>query len=56
MRPVRIVIDYRPALRSRTGVGEHIHQVARELARTGGDEITLVSSSWKDRLPANISA
>jgi len=53
---VRIVIDYRPALRSRTGVGEHIHQVARELARSGGDEITLVSSSWKDRLPANISA
>jgi len=53
---VRIVIDYRPALRTRTGVGEHIHQVARELARSGGDEITLVSSSWKDRLPANISA
>ncbi len=53
---MRIVIDYRPALRTRTGVGEHIHQVARELARTGGDEITLVSSSWKDRLPANISA
>ena len=24
---VRIVIDYRPALRARTGVGEHIHQV-----------------------------
>ena len=53
---MRIVIDYRPALRTRTGVGEHIHQVIRELARTGGDEITLVSSSWKDRLPANISA
>jgi glycosyltransferase involved in cell wall biosynthesis len=53
---VRIVIDYRPALRARTGVGEHIHQVTRELARNGDDEITLFSSSWKDRLPASLSA
>jgi glycosyltransferase involved in cell wall biosynthesis len=47
---VRIVIDYRPALRGRTGVGEHIHQVARALARTGSDEMTVFSSSWKDRV------
>jgi len=47
---VRIVIDYRPALRARTGVGEHIHQVARALARTGSDEVTVFSSSWKDRV------
>ena len=53
---MRIVIDYRPALRARTGVGEHIHQVTRELARNGDDEITLFSSSWKDRLPASLSA
>jgi len=49
---VRIVIDYRPALRARTGVGEHIHQLTRALARTGSDEITAFSSSWKDRVPA----
>jgi glycosyltransferase involved in cell wall biosynthesis len=52
---VRIVIDYRPALRARTGVGEHIHELARQLSKSGGDQITIFSSSWKDRLPANIS-
>ena len=49
---MRIVIDYRPALRARTGVGEHIHQLTSALARTGSDEITAFSSSWKDRVPA----
>jgi glycosyltransferase involved in cell wall biosynthesis len=53
---VRIVIDYRPALRARTGVGEHIHQVTRALARTGSDEVTAFSSSWKDRVPAALAA
>ena len=52
---MRIVIDYRPALRARTGVGEHIHQVTRALARHAEDEITVFSSSWKDRLPADLS-
>jgi glycosyltransferase involved in cell wall biosynthesis len=52
---VRIVIDYRPALRARTGVGEHIHQVTRALARLGSDEITAFSSSWKDRVPAAVA-
>jgi glycosyltransferase involved in cell wall biosynthesis len=46
---VRIVVDYRPALRARTGVGEYIHQTIKALARTGEDDITLFSSSWKDR-------
>jgi glycosyltransferase involved in cell wall biosynthesis len=46
---VRIVIDYRPALRARTGVGEYIHHVAAELARTGTDDLTIFTSSWKDR-------
>ncbi len=32
MSPVRILIDYRPALRERTGVGEYVHQLARALA------------------------
>jgi glycosyltransferase involved in cell wall biosynthesis len=51
---VRIVIDYRPALRARTGVGEYIHHVASGLARTGSDTITLFSSSWKDRLSTDL--
>jgi glycosyltransferase involved in cell wall biosynthesis len=53
---VRIVIDYRPALRARTGVGEYIHQAIIALARGGDAEITLFSSSWKDRPDACITA
>jgi glycosyltransferase involved in cell wall biosynthesis len=52
---VRIVIDYRPALRARTGVGEYIHQVIGALAKHGQDEITLFSSSWKDRPAADLA-
>jgi glycosyltransferase involved in cell wall biosynthesis len=52
---VRIAIDYRPALRARTGVGEYIHQVAAALARSAADEITVFSASWKDRLPKEIT-
>ena len=50
---VRILLDYRPALRERTGVGEYAHQLASALIRLlgRGDELTLFSSSWKDRLP-----
>ncbi len=50
---VRILMDYRPALRQRTGAGEFVHQLARALqARLSGPDIlTLFSSSWKDRLP-----
>jgi glycosyltransferase involved in cell wall biosynthesis len=47
---MRILLDYRPALRARTGVGEYLHQLARHLAESGfGDSITLFTSSWKDR-------
>lgn len=53
---MRIVIDYRPALRARTGVGEYIHQAITALARGGTEEITLFSSSWKDRPAAGIAA
>jgi glycosyltransferase involved in cell wall biosynthesis len=51
---VRILLDYRPALRARTGVGEYAHQLATALARRLGpaDSLVLFSSSWKDRLPA----
>ena len=53
---MRIVIDYRPALRARTGVGEHIHQVTQALANLRNDEMTVFSSSWKDRLPATLAS
>ena len=51
---VRILIDYRPALRARTGVGEYVHEMAVALVRHlgPGDALVMFSSSWKDRLPA----
>jgi glycosyltransferase involved in cell wall biosynthesis len=55
---VRVVIDYRPALRERSGVGEYTHGLAQALvaASRDGDRalaLTLFSSSWKDRLAAD---
>ena len=49
---VRILMDYRPALRQRTGVGEYVHGLATALAHHLGpeDSLRLFSSSWKDRL------
>jgi len=54
---VRVLIDYRSALRGRSGVGEYVHQLVRALvdrSRVGSArpaiDITLFSSSWKDRL------
>ena len=49
---VRILFDYRPALRNRTGVGEFAHGLAQGLQAALGpdDSLTLFSSSWKDRL------
>ena len=49
---LRILLDYRPALRQRTGVGEYAHHLATALVpRLGAaDTVTLFSSSWKDRL------
>lgn len=51
-----ILIDYRPALRQRTGVGEYVHGLASALAERlrPEDSIELFSSSWKDRLPATV--
>ncbi len=53
---MRILIDYRPALRQRTGVGEYVHGLATALAvrLPPEDSVTLFSSSWKDRLPAGV--
>lgn len=55
---VHVVVDYRPALRARTGIGEYVHEVARALAATIGPSraLTLFSSSWADRVAAEVSA
>jgi glycosyltransferase involved in cell wall biosynthesis len=53
---VRVLLDYRSALRSRSGVGEYAHRLATALLDVGRSErapaldLTLFSSSWKDRL------
>jgi glycosyltransferase involved in cell wall biosynthesis len=51
---VRVLIDYRPALRDRTGVGEWVHSLVSALVDIGQDgdplDLTVFSSSWKDRL------
>jgi glycosyltransferase involved in cell wall biosynthesis len=47
---MRILVDYRPALRERTGVGEYIHRlVGAYAARQDGDTVGVLTSSWKDR-------
>jgi glycosyltransferase involved in cell wall biosynthesis len=53
---VRILIDYRPALRQRTGVGEFAHTLATALLAElpPADRLALFSSSWKDRLPGGV--
>lgn len=61
---MRVLLDYRAALRERSGVGEYTHQLAAALLRraaSNGDRSTLdlwlFSSSWKDRLalPADLA-
>jgi len=54
---VRILVDYRPALRERTGVGEYIHQLVRAYtAAHGDDEVLLFTSSWKDRPASSVAS
>jgi glycosyltransferase involved in cell wall biosynthesis len=52
---LRIFIDYRPALSSRTGVGEYLHQLVRAREIWRHDELTLFSSSWRDRLDPSVA-
>jgi glycosyltransferase involved in cell wall biosynthesis len=53
---VRILVDYRPALRQRTGVGEYIHELVQALVRLGTNEVVIFTSSWKDRPSHELSA
>jgi glycosyltransferase involved in cell wall biosynthesis len=55
---VRILLDYRPALRQRTGVGEYVHELVRALLAhpdSAHHALTLFSASWRDRFdPAGV--
>lgn len=53
---MRALIDYRPALRRRTGVGEYTHELAVAVAQQlePPDHLVLFSSSWKDRLDPSV--
>lgn len=53
---MRILADYRPALRQRTGVGEYLHRLMGAYAAAYPGEVTLFTSSWKDRPPAGLAA
>jgi glycosyltransferase involved in cell wall biosynthesis len=46
---MRILVDYRPALRARTGVGEYMHTLLRSYTAAHDDTVLLFTSSWKDR-------
>ena len=47
---MRILVDYRAALRARTGVGAYIHELIKAYAGTYRDDaVALFTSSWKDR-------
>ena len=55
---VKIVVDYRPALRARTGVGEYMHQLVRAYTAARGteDAVAVFTASWKDRPAAGTGA
>jgi glycosyltransferase involved in cell wall biosynthesis len=53
---VQIVLDYRPALRTRSGVGEYVHELAGHVAAQlrPADGLTLFSTSMRDRLDPQV--
>jgi glycosyltransferase involved in cell wall biosynthesis len=53
---MRILVDYRPALRTRTGVGEYMRQLVRAYTATHDDELAIFTSSWKDRPAPGVGA
>jgi glycosyltransferase involved in cell wall biosynthesis len=47
---MRVLVDYRPALRARTGVGEYMHELVRAYtASHPADDVAVFTSSWADR-------
>ena len=53
---MRILVDYRPALRARTGVGEYMHEIIRAYTAAHDDEVAAFTSSWRDRPEAETGA
>ena len=56
---MRVLIDYRPALRERTGVGEYMHNLVRAYASrhaSDGTDVAVFTSSWKDRPPPGLAS
>jgi glycosyltransferase involved in cell wall biosynthesis len=52
---MKILVDYRPALRERTGVGEYIHRLVAAYTAAHRDEVGVFTSSWKDRPAATLA-
>ena len=50
---MRVLVDYRPALRERSGAGEFTHRLVSQMLRSTRVDLTIFSSSWKDRLAPN---
>ena len=47
---MRVLVDYRPALRARTGVGEYMHELVRAYtASHPASDVAVFTSSWADR-------
>ncbi|HVG55390.1 MAG TPA: glycosyltransferase family 1 protein [Vicinamibacterales bacterium] len=46
---MKILVDYRPALRERTGVGEYMHEIIRAYTSAHDDDVAAFTSSWRDR-------
>ena len=53
---MRILVDYRPALRARTGAGEYVHEIVRAYTSAHADDVAVFSSSWRDRPAADTAA
>ena len=53
---MRILADYRPALRERTGVGEYLHHLMAAYAKANPGDVAVFSSSWKDRPRPGLAA
>ena len=53
---MRVLVDYRPALRARTGAGAYVHGLVRAYTACHGDAVTVFSSSWKDRVAPGTGA
>jgi glycosyltransferase involved in cell wall biosynthesis len=56
MSRLRVLVDYRPALRARTGAGAYMHGLVRAYTARHDDDVAVFSSSWKDRVAGDTGA